>query len=243
MCADCHSTNLVRNYDLGTDSYRTTYSALNVSCEACHGPGSRHVAWASAGAAADPAKGLDVLLHDRGEGLWQFADGASIAHRMTPLSNRTETEVCAPCHARRSPLGDEHRIGQPLLDGYRPSLLDPTLYFADGQIDGEVFIHGSFLQSRMYAAGVTCSDCHEPHSLKLRAEGNAVCSQCHLPSAFDVAEHHRHTPGQPGSQCVDCHMPAKTYMVVDPRHDHGVQGAAAGPRRPHRGARRLHRLP
>ena len=99
----------------------------------------------------------------------------------------------------------------------------PALYHADGQIDGEVFIHGSFLQSRMYAAGVTCSDCHEPHSLQLRAEGNAVCGQCHLPGAFDVAEHHHHAPGQPGSQCVDCHMPAKTYMVVDPRHDHGFK--------------------
>ena len=75
MCADCHSTNLVRGYDLKTDSYHTTWSALNVSCEACHGPGSGHVAWAKAGAdAADPARGLTVLLHDRGEGQWQFPE-------------------------------------------------------------------------------------------------------------------------------------------------------------------------
>ena len=224
MCADCHSTNLRRNYDLPTDSYRTTFSALNVSCEACHGPGSGHVAWANTSAdPSSPGKGLSVLLHDRGEGQWQFPEGARVARRMTPLATRTETEVCAPCHARRSPLGDGHEIGKPLLDAYRPSLLDQTLYHADGQIDGEVFVHGSFVQSRMYAAGVTCSDCHEPHTLKLRAEGDAVCSQCHLPSAFDVAAHHFHTPGQPGSQCVDCHMPAKTYMVVDPRHDHGFK--------------------
>ena len=224
MCADCHSTDLRRNYDLATDSYHTSFAALNVACEACHGPGSAHVAWAQGGAdAAYPAKGLDVLLHDRGEDQWRFADGARIAQRMTPLATRTETEVCAPCHARRSPLGDGHRIGQPLLDGYRLSLLDPQLYHADGRIDGEVFIQGSFLQSRMYAAGVTCSDCHEPHSLKLHAEGNALCSQCHLPAAFDVAAHHHHPEGGPGSRCVDCHMPATTYMVVDPRHDHGFR--------------------
>jgi tetratricopeptide (TPR) repeat protein len=224
MCADCHSTDLRRNYDLATDSYHTSFAALNVACEACHGPGSAHVAWAQGGAdPADPAKGLDVLLHDRGEGLWRFPEGARIAQRMTPLATRTETEVCAPCHARRSPLGDGHRIGQPLLDGYRLSLLDPQLYHADGRIDGEVFIQGSFLQSRMYAAGVTCSDCHEPHSLKLHAEGNALCSQCHLPAAFDVAAHHHHPEGGPGSRCVDCHMPATTYMVVDPRHDHGFR--------------------
>jgi Flp pilus assembly protein TadD len=224
MCADCHSTNLRRGYDLKTDSYHTTWSALDVSCEACHGPGSGHVAWAQAGApAADPTQGLAVLLRDRGEGEWAFPEGARIARRMTPLPVHTETEVCAPCHARRSPLADDHTIGRPLLDGYRPSPLEPGLYHADGQIDGEVYNYGSFLQSRMYRAGVTCSNCHEPHSLKLRAEGNAVCGQCHLPSAFDTPAHHFHTAGQPGSQCVDCHMPAKTYMVVDPRHDHGFR--------------------
>ena len=224
MCADCHSTDLRRNYDLASDSYRTTYAALNVSCEACHGPGSAHRAWAEGG--ADPAeagKGLAVRLHDRGAGLWRFAEGASIAHREPPLTVRTETEVCAPCHARRSPVGDGHAIGAPLLGSYRLSLLDPGLYHPDGRIDGEVFVHGSFLQSRMYAAGVTCSDCHDPHSLQLRAEGNAVCGQCHRPEVFDVAAHHHHAPGGPGAQCVACHMPATTYMVVDPRHDHGFK--------------------
>ena len=224
MCADCHSTNLRRGYDLKTDSYHTNWSALNVSCEACHGPGSGHVAWAQGGATAtDPSQGLTVLLRDRGQSEWAFPEGARIAKRMTPLPTHTETEVCAPCHARRSPLGDSATVGKPLLDGYRPSLLDPGLYHADGQIDGEVYNYGSFVQSKMYRAGVTCSNCHEPHSLKLRAEGNAVCSQCHLPSAFDTPAHHFHTAGQPGSQCVDCHMPAKTYMVVDPRHDHGFR--------------------
>jgi predicted CXXCH cytochrome family protein len=114
-------------------------------------------------------------------------------------------------------------IGAPLLDFYRLQLLDPGAYHADGQIDGEVFEHGSFLQSRMYRAGVTCSDCHDPHSLRLREEGNAVCVRCHRAEAFDTAAHHFHAPGQPGSNCVDCHMPAKTYMVVDPRHDHAFR--------------------
>ena len=224
MCADCHSTNLVRGYDLKSDSYHTTFSALNVSCEACHGPGSAHVAWANSGASLDdPKQGLTVQLHDRGADQWRFSDGAPIAARMTPLPVHTETEVCAPCHARRSPLGDGHEIGKPLLDAYRPSLLDPGLYHADGQMDGEVYNYGSFLQSRMYAAGVTCSSCHEPHSLKLRAEGNALCGQCHQPATFDTAAHHHHETGGPGSKCVDCHMPAKTYMVVDPRHDHGFR--------------------
>ena len=135
---------------------------------------------AKAGAsAADASQGLTVLLRDRGQDQWVFPEGARIAQRMTPLPKHTETEVCAPCHARRAPLADGYTIGQPLLDGYRPALLDPGLYHADGQIDGEVYNYGSFLQSRMYRAGVTCSNCHDGHSGKLVAEGNAVCTQCH----------------------------------------------------------------
>ena len=34
MCADCHSTNLRANYDLQSDCYATTWSEINVSCEA-----------------------------------------------------------------------------------------------------------------------------------------------------------------------------------------------------------------
>ena len=224
MCADCHSTNLVRGYDLKSDSYHTTFSALNVSCEACHGPGSAHVAWAQGGASPDdPSRGLTVLLHDRGADQWRFIGDAPIAARATPLPMHTETEVCAPCHARRAPQGDGHAIGRPLLDAFRPTLLDPGAYHADGRMEGEVYNYGSFLQSRMYAAGVTCSNCHEPHSLQLRAQGNAVCGQCHQPATFDTAAHFHHQPGQPGSRCVDCHMPATTYMVVDPRHDHSFK--------------------
>jgi hypothetical protein len=90
----------------------------------------------------------------------------------------TAIGVCAPCHARRSVIGDDSQPGQPLLDAYLPALLDPGLYHADGQIDGEVYEYGSFLQSKMYRNGVGCTDCPEPHSLKLRAEGNTLCAQC-----------------------------------------------------------------
>jgi predicted CXXCH cytochrome family protein len=104
-----------------------------------------------------------------------------------------------------------------------PALLEPGLYHADGQIDGEVHEYGSFLQSRMHAFGVACSNCHDPHSAKLRAEGNALCAQCHLPEKFDLAAHHHHLPGSTGAQCVDCHMPTKNYMVVDARRDHSIR--------------------
>jgi predicted CXXCH cytochrome family protein len=135
----------------------------------------------------------------------------------------SELETCAACHARRKVIAQNPLPGEPYLDRYLPALLRPGLYHADGQIDGEVYEYGSFLQSRMHAAGVTCSNCHDPHSAKLRAEDNALCSQCHMPAKFDVAEHHHHQPGSTGAQCVNCHMPTKTYMAVDARRDHSIR--------------------
>jgi predicted CXXCH cytochrome family protein len=120
-------------------------------------------------------------------------------------------------------LSDRSRPGSALLEAYRPALLDAGLYHADGQILDEDYEYGSFLQSRMYAMGVTCSDCHDPHSARLRADGNALCTRCHQPSAYDTPAHHRHEAGIAGTACVACHMRERTYMVVDPRRDHSFR--------------------
>jgi tetratricopeptide (TPR) repeat protein len=223
-CADCHSTNLLPGYDLEQDAYHTTWSDLDVACEACHGPGSRHVEWAEAaahGAAGADDLGLAVRFPRRVT--WVLDRGARIAHRAEPLPAHTELETCAPCHARRSTLVEGGFAGAPFLDTHRPALLEEGLYEADGQIRDEVYEYGSFVQSRMHAAGVTCSDCHEPHSLARRAEGNTLCGTCHRPEAFDVAAHHHHPAGTAGAACVSCHMPARTYMGVDVRHDHSFR--------------------
>jgi Flp pilus assembly protein TadD len=145
-----------------------------------------------------------------------------IARRTEKLAS-AEIETCAACHSRRKVISKNPIPGEPYLDAYLPALLAPGLYHADGQIDGEVYEYGSFLQSRMYHAGVTCSDCHDPHSAKPRAEGNALCGQCHMPAKFDVAEHYHHEPGSAGAQCVSCHMPTTNFMVVDARRDHSIR--------------------
>ncbi len=233
QCADCHSTNLRKRYDAGADRFDTTWSEINVACEACHGPGERHVAWAREGArGADP--GLTARLDERRGVAWQSDPATGNARRSTRRDSSREIEVCARCHARRGQFSDEHVAGEPLHDAFRPALIEPGLYWPDGQMRDEVYNYGSFLTSRMAAAGVTCSDCHEPHSQRLRAEGNAVCAQCHLPQRFDTRTHHHHGPGSDSARCVSCHMPATTYMVVDPRHDHSFRiprpdrGAALG---------------
>jgi tetratricopeptide (TPR) repeat protein len=225
-CADCHSTNLARNYDPVSGVYKTTYSEIDVSCESCHGPGSAHAAWARKDAgweALEAHKGLAVALGERKGVVWTLDASTGNSARSAPRTTTTEIETCAHCHSRRGPISAHATPGAPIGDSYRVALLGDNLYFPDGQIRDEVYEYGSFLQSRMFHAGVTCSDCHDPHSLKLRAPGNGVCLQCHAAEKFDVVAHNKHAPDSAGARCVSCHMPTRTYMVVDPRRDHSLR--------------------
>ncbi len=225
-CAECHSTHLRKNYDAASDTYRTSWSEINVACEACHGPGERHVAAATAASKVTEAgyptdHGLAVELGGPGE--WRFEADARTAHRTKPAGGAAEVELCGRCHARRSQLSEDYVHGKPLSDTHRVQMLTERYYHPDGQILDEVYVYGSFRQSRMHAAGVTCSDCHEPHSLKLRAEGSGVCTTCHAAPVYDSPAHHHHPDGSEGARCVECHMPERTYMVVDPRRDHSLR--------------------
>ncbi|TWU29371.1 Tetratricopeptide repeat protein [Bythopirellula polymerisocia] len=204
MCAECHSTNLEKKFDLATNTYHTTYTDIDVGCETCHGPGSMHV---------EMAEGHS-LFWDRhhGYGLEDLKGATASA----------QVETCAPCHSRRSPLHVNLHDGETFLDHYDPSLIEPGLYYPDGQILDEVYVYGSFLQSKMYSKGVRCTDCHNPHTLKLKYEGNRLCAQCHQPGKYDTPNHHHHTDTA-ATQCVTCHMPTNTYMVVDDRHDHSLR--------------------
>jgi predicted CXXCH cytochrome family protein len=222
MCADCHSTDVHKNYDAASDTYETTWMEIAVGCEACHGPGSAHADWAR-DRRADPSKGLTADLGERRRARWVIDATSGNAKRAPERRQDVEIETCAPCHSRRAQIAEGWRAGNRFLDHYRPALLEPPLYYADGQQRDEVYIWGSFLQSRMYRQGVTCSDCHEPHGAKLRAEGNALCAQCHASAKYDAATHHHHATGSTGAQCANCHMPATTYMVIDPRRDHSLR--------------------
>ncbi len=204
-CADCHSTNVHKNYDPATDTYHTTFEEINVGCEECHGPGSVHV---------DLARKWSPFWDRR------------IGYGLPSLKSKTldvQLETCAKCHSRRYQVHENFRPGQPLLDYYEPFLLSAGLYEADGQILDEVYEYGSFTQSRMHANHVRCSDCHEPHSLKLKFTGNQLCSQCHIPAKYDTPSHHHHPVDSPGAQCIECHMPSRLYMVIDKRRDHSFR--------------------
>lgn len=220
-CAACHSTNLEKNYEVASNQFDTTWSEINVACESCHGPGSDHQSWAAAPSQEIEHFGFAWSLETTGG--WTFTEtNTNFATRVNaPLGDKPyEQEVCAQCHSLRNEL-------QPFTGSYHDAFqLSPALeplYHIDGQIQEEVFVMGSFTQSKMHDQGVTCSNCHDPHTLELVAEPNVVCAQCHNPGVYDTEEHHFHPIESVGAVCVDCHMPENIYMVIDPRRDHSIR--------------------
>ncbi|SHE40718.1 doubled CXXCH domain-containing protein [Ruegeria intermedia] len=216
-CAECHATGFKKNYDVRTQSYASTQSEIGVGCESCHGPGSAHLDW-TRGQAVPAGLGAFGFSMQWGRG-----------------DTESEIQQCAGCHSRREAFADGNPLpGTPFHDAYNLAILRPGLYQPDGQIMDEVYVYGSFLQSKMYAKGVGCLNCHEAHGATLKAEGNAVCTQCHSPAGnpdfptlrkalYDGPAHHRHTPGGEGAQCKSCHMIERVYMGVDGRRDHSFR--------------------
>ena len=200
MCADCHSTAYRKNFNIKMDEYSSTWAEINVACEACHGPGKEHIALVTNG--SDSKGGLSMT---------------------TDLSQIELVDACAPCHSRRTAITKYFDPKKKYLDQYSPALISPRLYHEDGQIDEEVYVYGSFRQSKMYHRGVKCIDCHDPHSTKLKIEGNDLCSSCHELDKYNVFGHTMHGPNSEGAKCVNCHMPGKLYMVNDYRHDHSFR--------------------
>ncbi|PWJ41944.1 cytochrome c3 family protein [Sediminitomix flava] len=199
MCAACHSTNLHKNFDEETDSYNTTFSEINVACEACHGPGEEHVKAMNAG-------------EEYKDDVWSIR------------SQEAQISACGTCHARKTMITNDNNPHPEYLDYFFPVLLTKDNYHPDGQIDNEDYVLSSFLSSKMYAEHVRCTSCHDPHTTKLKFNGDMtkVCLQCHSPK-YTLEEHHFHEMGSEGAECVNCHMDGKEYMGNDYRRDHSFR--------------------
>jgi predicted CXXCH cytochrome family protein len=233
ICAECHSTGVAKNYDAKTDRFATTWAEISVGCETCHGRGSRHASWAREqqswwpfGRREDSSKGLLVHFDERRGVAWPVDPQAGTARRsVAPAALRKEVETCGLCHARRAGFHEDWMPGQWLSQTHVVEPLARTTYHADGQTRDveEPYNYTPFKQSKMFAAGVTCSDCHEPHSAKLRASGEGVCLQCHASDKYAGVKHRHHASVDPPPACTSCHMQARTYMVVDIRHDHSFR--------------------
>jgi predicted CXXCH cytochrome family protein len=204
QCAECHNTDLKKNYDAVTDRYHTTMAEMSVGCEACHGPLKTHVEWQY----AHP----HTSLHD--PTIKQF--------------NPTQiVDTCGSCHSRTTDLTGNFHPGDAFSDHYALEILDNgKRWYPDGQVKDEDYEFVSFLSSKMHQAGVTCLDCHNPHSAKNTLQGNDLCMRCHTggyPKApvINLAEHTHHASASTGNLCINCHMPVTVYMQEHPRRDHG----------------------
>ncbi len=223
MCADCHSTHVQKNYDIKTDSYHTTWSEIDVSCEACHGPASGHLKW---------AKLPDYARKE--------IPNAGLPIKTSGIDNHQYVDNCARCHSRRSIMGDFDPHSASIYNHIVPALPTEPNWYIDGQIKEEDYVYASFTQSRMSMNDVKCNDCHNVHSGKLVLEGNKLCLQCHKANDYDTPRHTFHKgygeEGEAvisqagikfevgsGSQCINCHMHGQNYMGVDYRRDHSFR--------------------
>ncbi|MCW8865924.1 MAG: multiheme c-type cytochrome [Colwellia sp.] len=225
MCADCHSDGLVRNYNVEKNSFATQWDNINVGCLSCHGDMSNHANSNKKNASKSKPRNVtqDITSSRHPTGQWLRSLGDKTAKWQGEKRDNTFMDTCFACHSLRAPLTDGIDAKKPFLDQFTPQLLAAPMYHADGQIKEEVYVYGSFLQSKMFAQGVSCLDCHDKHTMKLKAEGNGLCLQCHGPEVYNVKEHHQHENNSTGAQCVNCHMPDNRYMGVDDRRDHSFK--------------------
>jgi tetratricopeptide (TPR) repeat protein len=202
QCAYCHTTNLKKGYNPEDDTYQTTWDFHGVSCRQCHGNMDEHAAAYRKGDQPAPIT----------------------------LSTNQIIHQCGTCHSRREQMTEDFRPGDDFYDHFRPTLPDSLgIYYADGQVREEDYVFGVFIMSKMHHAGVSCLDCHNPHSGRLLQpiENNALCMKCHVPPGINGATpiiptlHSFHENESTGNRCVECHMPTTHYMVRDPRRDHG----------------------
>jgi len=223
MCADCHSTNVDKNFDITTNSYNTTFSEINVACESCHGAASEHLSWANS---SEKNKAIDKGLGFTRDLSKSVQNWQTLEHKKTltakNIDHSQQVLVCAQCHSRRTQISNNNHVeGNAFGERYLLDLISSSNYHPDGQVYNENFVYGSFLQSKMYKNGVVCSDCHNPHTAELKLPVETLCLQCHQSDNYASTKHHKHPEESAGAQCVNCHMPETTYMEIDARRDHG----------------------
>ena len=255
MCADCHTTGYRKNFNPDKNEFTSKWNEMGVGCSACHANCYEHerkarLLWdrnrkSDSGliqTEKDPRRKAAAVK----KLLVRYGVSTRTLDLTDNISSARLVESCAPCHSRRHNLDENLRPnGRRYSDFHVPEKIGSQVYYTDGQFRDECFEYGSFTQSRMYAMGVRCTDCHDAHSLELKKPGNDLCTQCHRADYYDTLEHHHHdikpvadrtssysipvkTPVQkthakgPGMNCVDCHLPQMNFMITDRRYDHNI---------------------
>ena len=199
-CQSCHASQLDVAFDTGSHGYDTKYTTLAINCESCHGPGRRHVALVSTGAAQ---RGADIGMR-----------------ALSTLDKDQSLRVCFQCHAVKDRIRSGYLSGDSLERYYSLSLplLGDQPLSADGRVRTFAYQENQRYSDCYLNGGMRCTDCHNPHSQQYR-DVNGVplsgrfddrqCTSCHASKGDpQAAAAHSHHPVQsPGSRCVGCHMP------------------------------------
>jgi len=181
-----------------------------IACESCHGPGSAHAENPKSAVfkanMADPIRTNEVCLQ------------CHMRNRDKRMETRHATAKEMWMNATDYPKG--YKAGEPLIHYKLPAP------FTQGKMTKEFWPNGAAKKNRtqgneyvhdaMYQHGITCINCHDPHTLTNTAkkpQGNSACMKCHSfgsvigPHQKTIAQHTHHKADSKGSLCIECHMP------------------------------------
>ncbi len=205
-CFGCHVSQLSKNYDLKTDTYRTVWREPGINCEACHGPGAEHIRVCRAAPTNAPPKDLKLIS-------------------MKAMTGVQRDETCATCHAKMRPITTGFTPGDRLFDHFDLVTLENQDFYPDGRDLGENYTYTLWLTSPCVQAGkLDCTHCHTSSGrFKFAGEKtNESCLPCHRERVEKATEHSHHKAGSKGNQCVSCHMPVTSFARMR-RSDHSLR--------------------
>jgi len=205
-CHGCHVSQVSINYDLSTDSYRTTWTEPGINCESCHNPGAEHVRVARETPKGEPLK-----------------DPKIIVTRTFTVEQHNST--CGPCHAKMSPVSPAFTPGERFFDHFDLTTLEDPDFSPDGRDLGENYTYTRWRMSPCVTSGkLSCLHCHTSsgrYRFRNPEDANKACLPCHEERVGNAAAHSRHPAESEASRCVSCHMPMTEFARMR-RSDHSM---------------------
>ncbi|HSW44405.1 MAG TPA: tetratricopeptide repeat protein [Phycisphaerae bacterium] len=204
-CYGCHVSQLAKNYNLATDTYHTTWAEPGINCETCHGPAAEHVRVFNEAPPGHPPEELHLIS-------------------TKTLTADQRNALCAPCHAKMSPITDSFMPGERYFDHYDLTGLENPDFYPDGRDLGENYTYTSWLRSPcLKNEKFDCLHCHTSSGrYRFKSENpNGACLPCHQERVENATAHTHHKADSPGSLCISCHMPMTEFARIL-RSDHSM---------------------
>jgi Flp pilus assembly protein TadD len=207
-CFSCHVSQLSKNYDLKSDSYHTAWAEPGINCETCHGPSAEHARLFRELPTNQPAP----------------ADLKLIVTKKLSIEQRNA--MCAPCHAKMSPVTMNFAPGERYFDHFDLVAFENADFYPDGRDLGENYTYTQWRLNPCAKSGkLDCLHCHTSsgrYRFKDAARANDACLPCHEERVKNAPAHTHHEAGTPGNQCISCHMPMTEFARMR-RSDHSMR--------------------